>query len=245
MGKWDKGDYMNKVNWPEKKLKKGYNIEMCFSFPDEVEENWFMWCCGVVNRMKTRYDKLIKVDIKWNEQFVACGESEKMEEILNVFCEILAHRGKGCGGRTCKNTWVQLSKCNTSFYVFITITIFSDQRFFKFDNHAVVYEQEKYDWSEKLIMLLYQNAEQEWMKLLIKQYNLHETIIFLIKFTIFIDNTKWLDIGWSRYCPNMQHPILCMPIPLMHSWLDYWMVSNKGGGVFWWNSTIWTREMMI
>ena len=32
--------------------------------------------------MKTRDDKVIKVDIKWDEQFVACGESDKMEEIL-------------------------------------------------------------------------------------------------------------------------------------------------------------------
>ena len=32
--------------------------------------------------MKKRDDKLIRVDIKWDEQFVACGESDKMEEIL-------------------------------------------------------------------------------------------------------------------------------------------------------------------
>ena len=55
---------------------------MCFSYPDEVEENWFMWCCGVVDRAKTRDYKVIKVDIKWDEQFVLCDESEKMEEIL-------------------------------------------------------------------------------------------------------------------------------------------------------------------
>ena len=29
-----------------------------------------------------RYDKVIKVYIKWDEKFDACGESEKMEEIL-------------------------------------------------------------------------------------------------------------------------------------------------------------------
>ena len=41
-----------------------------------------MWFFGVVERVKTRDEKLIKVDIKWDEQFVACGESDKMEEIL-------------------------------------------------------------------------------------------------------------------------------------------------------------------
>ena len=55
---------------------------MCFSYPDEVEDNRFMWCCGVVERVKTRGEKVIKVYIKWDEQFVACGESGKMEEIL-------------------------------------------------------------------------------------------------------------------------------------------------------------------
>ena len=54
--------------------------------------------------MKTRYDKVITVDIKWDEEFVACGESDKMEEILKNICRFLAHRGKGCGGRTCDNT---------------------------------------------------------------------------------------------------------------------------------------------
>ena len=50
-----------------------------------------MGCCRVVDRVKTRYDKVIKVDIKWDEQFVACGESEKMEEILKNVCGILEH----------------------------------------------------------------------------------------------------------------------------------------------------------
>ena len=64
MGKWDGAEYMNEVNCPERKLNKGYNIEMCFSYPDEVEENIFIWCCGVVERVTTRDYKLIKVDIK-------------------------------------------------------------------------------------------------------------------------------------------------------------------------------------
>ena len=63
-----------------------------------------MGCCRVVDRVKTRYDKVIKVDIEWNEKFVACGESDKMEKILKKNCGILAHRGKGRGGRMCENT---------------------------------------------------------------------------------------------------------------------------------------------
>ena len=52
MGIWDGAEYMNEVNWPEKKLKNGYKIEMCFSYPYEDEENRFMWWCGVVERIK-------------------------------------------------------------------------------------------------------------------------------------------------------------------------------------------------
>ena len=61
---------MNEVNRPEKKLKKGYKIEMCFLYPDEVEENRFMWCCGVIDIVNTKDDKVIKVEIKWDEQFL-------------------------------------------------------------------------------------------------------------------------------------------------------------------------------
>ena len=46
------------------KLKKGYKIEICISYPDEVEENRFMWCCGVVEIVSTRDGKVIKIDIK-------------------------------------------------------------------------------------------------------------------------------------------------------------------------------------
>ena len=73
---------MNEVNWPEKKLKQGYHIEMCFSYPDEDEENSYMGCCGIVTRVKRRDKKMIMVDIKWEESFRSCGESEQSEEIL-------------------------------------------------------------------------------------------------------------------------------------------------------------------
>ena len=41
MGKWDETEYMSEVNRPEKKMKKGYKIEMYFSYLDEGEENRF------------------------------------------------------------------------------------------------------------------------------------------------------------------------------------------------------------
>ena len=82
MGIWDGAEYMNEVNWPEKKLKQGYHIEMCFSYLDEDEENRYMWCYVIVTRVKRRDDKTIKVDIKWEESFIACGESDLTEERL-------------------------------------------------------------------------------------------------------------------------------------------------------------------
>ena len=39
MGVWDGSEYMNEVNWPEKTLKKNYKIEMCFSYPEALEES--------------------------------------------------------------------------------------------------------------------------------------------------------------------------------------------------------------
>ena len=77
---------------------------MCFFNPDEVEENRFMWCCGFFERSKTRDEKVIKVDIKLDEQFVACGKRENMEDTLKNICGILSHRGKGRGGSTYENT---------------------------------------------------------------------------------------------------------------------------------------------
>ena len=82
MGIQDGAEYMNEVNWPEKKMKHGYHIDMCFSYPDEDEENRYMWCCGIVTRFKRRDDKMIKVDIKLGESCIACGESDLTEETL-------------------------------------------------------------------------------------------------------------------------------------------------------------------
>ena len=63
-----------------------------------------MWYFGVFEIVKTSEDRVIKGDIKWYEQFVVYGESEKMEEILKNICGILEHRVKGRGGRPCDNT---------------------------------------------------------------------------------------------------------------------------------------------
>ena len=49
MGKWDRAEYMNKVNWPEKKFKKGYKIGICFLYTDEVEE---IGSCDVVGLLR-------------------------------------------------------------------------------------------------------------------------------------------------------------------------------------------------
>ena len=45
MGKWSRAEYMNEVNWPEKKLKKGYKIEMCFHIQMRLRR---IGSCGVV-----------------------------------------------------------------------------------------------------------------------------------------------------------------------------------------------------
>ena len=82
MGVWNRAEYTNKVNWPEKTLKKNYNIEMCLLYFEVPEESRCMWCCGLVQRVKRRDDKVIVVDVKWDKEFVACGESELTKEVL-------------------------------------------------------------------------------------------------------------------------------------------------------------------
>ena len=99
MGIQDGAEYINEVNWLEKKLKQGYHIEMCFSYPDEGEENRYMWCCKIVTRVKRRHDKMIKVDIKWEEPFIACVESDLTENILKNTCGIRRCQKNMRGGR--------------------------------------------------------------------------------------------------------------------------------------------------
>ena len=77
---------------------------MSFSYPDEDKENRYMWCCGIATRVKRRYGKMIKVDIKWEEPFIACGESDLTEEILKNYCGIRRRRKNMRGGRIYGNT---------------------------------------------------------------------------------------------------------------------------------------------
>ena len=77
---------------------------MCFWYPEEDEENRYMWCCVIVTRVKRRYDKMIKVDIKWEESFISYGESDLTEEILKNTCGIRRRRNNMCGGRMYGNT---------------------------------------------------------------------------------------------------------------------------------------------
>ena len=41
-----------------------------------------MCCCGIVTIVKRTDDKMIKLDIKWEESFIACGERDITEDIL-------------------------------------------------------------------------------------------------------------------------------------------------------------------
>ena len=41
-----------------------------------------MWCCGILTRVNRRDYNMIKVDMKQEESFIACGESYLTEEIL-------------------------------------------------------------------------------------------------------------------------------------------------------------------
>ena len=85
-------------------MKRGYHIEICFLYPDEDEENRYMWCCGIVTRFKRRDDKMIKVDIKWEESLIACGESDLTEEILKNTSGIRRRQKNVRGGRMYSNT---------------------------------------------------------------------------------------------------------------------------------------------
>ena len=49
MGKWDRAEYMNEVNCPEKKLKKGYKIEMYFPIQMRLRR---IGSCGVVGLLR-------------------------------------------------------------------------------------------------------------------------------------------------------------------------------------------------
>ena len=66
----------------QEEAEKLEKIEMCFSYPEAADENRFMWCCGVVQLVRQRDDKELRLDVRWDKEFIAEGESEKPEELL-------------------------------------------------------------------------------------------------------------------------------------------------------------------
>ena len=63
-----------------------------------------MWCCGIVTRFKRRDDKMIRLDIKQEESFIACRENDLTEDILKNTCGIQRRRKNMRGGRMYGNT---------------------------------------------------------------------------------------------------------------------------------------------
>ena len=55
-------------------------------------------------RVKRRDENMIKVDIKWEEYFISCGESYLTEEILKNTCGIRRGQNNMCGGIMYGNT---------------------------------------------------------------------------------------------------------------------------------------------
>ena len=63
MGVYDQSEYMNEVNWPGTKLKKGYKIEKLFVYQEEGEDK-LIWCQGIILEVNNRDEGQIKADIK-------------------------------------------------------------------------------------------------------------------------------------------------------------------------------------
>ena len=70
-GIWDRAEYMNKVNWPGKKLKEGYNIKMCFYILRRLRRIGLCGAVRLLTELKKRDNKIIQVDIKWDNIFTA------------------------------------------------------------------------------------------------------------------------------------------------------------------------------
>ena len=63
-------------------MKKGYKLEMCFSFTEENGTRRVMWCCGKVKHVRGTDNKEVKVKVNWDKEFVACGQNKISEETL-------------------------------------------------------------------------------------------------------------------------------------------------------------------
>ena len=73
MGIGDQSEYMNEINWPGKKLKKGYEIEKLFAHKEDDEDK-LTWVPGVVTNVLSRNDEKIVATIKWDEKMIGDGE---------------------------------------------------------------------------------------------------------------------------------------------------------------------------
>ena len=64
-------------------------------------------------RGNKRDDNMIKVDIKWEESFIACGESDLIEEILKNTCGIRRRQKNICVETECTaifdNNWINIT----------------------------------------------------------------------------------------------------------------------------------------
>ena len=80
MGVYDQAEYLQEVSWPEN-MKKGYNIEKLFEYPEEGELK-LIWCPGKVLKVIKKDDKLIKADIEWDPEFIGEGEATESTELL-------------------------------------------------------------------------------------------------------------------------------------------------------------------
>ena len=81
MGVYDQSEYLNEVNQPETKLKKGYKIEKLFVYQEE-RQGKLIWCPGIVLKVNNRDENQINEDIKWDASFIGQGEADESEEKL-------------------------------------------------------------------------------------------------------------------------------------------------------------------
>ena len=81
MGVGDQCEYMNEVNWPDKSLKVGYELEKLFVYPED-EEDKLIWVAGVVTEVLSRSGEKILASIKWDEDMIGEGESDESDEQL-------------------------------------------------------------------------------------------------------------------------------------------------------------------
>ena len=63
MGAGDQCEYRNEVNWPDKSLKVGYELEKLFVYPED-EDDKLIWVPGMVTEVLSRNGEKIVASIK-------------------------------------------------------------------------------------------------------------------------------------------------------------------------------------